>query len=158
MLESGELDAVFGARAPSCFTRGAPQVARMFPDHRKVEEDYYRRTKIFPTMHVIGIRRSIAAANPWLAASLYKAFAQAKALAMVEIAQIGHLFNSLPFGVSEVAAAKALMGEDFWSYGFEANRHVLETFTRYHHEQGLSAKKVAPEALFAPSTLDISKI
>jgi len=158
MLESGELDAVIGARAPSCFTRGAPNVARMFPDHRKVEEDYYRRTKIFPTMHVIGIRRSIAEAHPWLAASLYKAFAQAKALAMVELAQIGHLFNSLPFGVSEVAAAKALMGEDFWSYGFEANRHVLETFTRYHHEQGLSAKKVAPEALFAPSTLDISKI
>jgi 4,5-dihydroxyphthalate decarboxylase len=50
------------------------------------------------------------------------------------------------------------MGEDFWSYGFETNRHVLETFTRYHHEQGLSAQKVAPEALFAPSTLDVSKI
>jgi 4,5-dihydroxyphthalate decarboxylase len=158
MLEAGELDAVIGARAPSCFTRGAPNVARMFPDHRKVEEEYFRRTRIFPTMHVIGIRRAIVEANPWLPASLYKAFVQAKALAMVELAQIGHLFTSLPFGVSEFAAAKALMGEDFWSYGYEANRHVLDTFVRYHHEQGLSARPVKPEELFAPSTLDVSKI
>jgi 4,5-dihydroxyphthalate decarboxylase len=130
----------------------------MFPDHRRVEEDYYRRTRIFPIMHVIGIRRSIAEAHPWLAASLYKAFVQAKALCMAELAQIGHLYASLPFGVSEVAAAKALMGEDFWSYGFEANRHVLETFVRYHHAQGLSQRPVAPEELFARTTLDVSKI
>jgi 4,5-dihydroxyphthalate decarboxylase len=158
MLEAGELDAVIGARAPSCFTRGAPHVARMFPDHRKVEEEYFRRTRIFPTMHVIGIRRSIVEANPWLPASLYKAFVQAKALCMAELAQIGHLFTSLPFGVSELAATKALMGDDFWSYGFEANRHVLETFVRYHHQQGLSARPVAPEELFARSTLDTSRI
>ncbi len=158
MLESGELDAVIGARAPSCFTRGAPNIARMFPDHRKVEEDYYRRTKIFPDhardRHPPHHRRgeSVAGGEP------LQGFRAGEGAAMVELAQIGHLFNSLPFGVSEVAAAKALMGEDFWSYGFEANRHVLETFTRYHHEQGLSAQKVAPEALFAASTLDISKI
>lgn len=158
MLEAGELDAVIGARAPSCFTRGAPNVARMWPDHRKVEEDYYRRTKIFPTMHVMGVRQSLVAANPWLPASILKAFMQAKALCMAELGQIGHLFTSLPFGVSEFDAAKKLMGDDFWSYGYEANRHVLETFTRYHHEQGLSARKVAPEELFAQSTLDISKI
>jgi 4,5-dihydroxyphthalate decarboxylase len=109
-------------------------------------------------MHVIGVRQSLVDAHPWLPASLYKAFAQAKALCMAELAQIGHLYASLPFGVSEVAAAKALMGEDFWSYGFEANRHVLETFVRYHHEQGLSAQPVAPAALFARSTLDLSKI
>jgi 4,5-dihydroxyphthalate decarboxylase len=158
MLEAGELDAVIGARAPSCFTRGAPNIARMFPDHRRVEEEYFRRTRIFPVMHVVGIRKSIAATHPWLAASLYKAFVQAKALCMAELAQIGHLYTSLPFGVSEFAAAKALMGEDFWSYGFEANRHVLETFVRYHHRQGLSARPVAPEELFAPSTLDVSRI
>lgn len=158
MLEAGELDAVIGARAPSCFTRGAPNVARMWPDHRKVEEDYYRRTKIFPTMHVMGVRQSLVAANPWLPASILKAFMQAKALCMAELGQIGHLFTSLPFGVSEFDAAKKLMGDDYWSYGYEANRHVLETFTRYHHEQGLSARKVAPEELFAQSTLDISKI
>ena len=158
MLETGELDAVMGARAPSCFLRRAANVDRMWPDHRKVEEDYYRRTRIFPIMHIIGVRRSLVTEQPWLPASLLKAFTQAKALCMAELGQIGHLFASLPFGVSEFNAAKALMGEDYWSYGLEANRHVLETFTRYHHEQGLSARRVAPEELFASSTLEVAKI
>jgi 4,5-dihydroxyphthalate decarboxylase len=158
LLEAGELDAVISARAPSCFERGAPGVARLFPDYRSVEEDYYRRTKIFPIMHIIGIRKTLAERHPWLPVSVFKAFLRAKALAMQELAQIGHLFVSLPWGVSEFEKARGLMGEDYWSYGLAANRHTLETFTRYHHEQGLSARKVAPEELFAASTLDLTKI
>ncbi len=158
MLAKGELDAVIGARAPSCFSKGMPNIARMFPDYRRAEEEYFRRTRIFPIMHVIGIRRSIAEQNPWLAVSVLKAFMKAKDLCMAEMGQIGHLFTSLPWGVSEYEGAKALMGDDFWSYGFEPNRNVLETFTRYHHEQGLSAVKVDPKALFAESTLDLSKV
>jgi len=157
MLEAGELDAIFSAKAPSCYTRGAPNIARLFPDYRRAEEDYFRRTRIFPIMHVIGIRRSLAERHPWLPVSIYKAFLRAKELAMTELAQIGHLCVSLPWGVSEHQAARALMGDDYWSYGLEANRHVLETFTRYHHEQGLSERRVAPEDLFAASTLDLSK-
>jgi 4,5-dihydroxyphthalate decarboxylase len=157
MLEAGELDAVFSAKAPSCFTRGSPGVARLFPEFRKAEEDYFRRSRIFPMMHVIGIRRALAEQHPWLPVSVFKAFIQAKDLAMTELAQIGHLYASLPWGVSEYAAAQALMGEDYWSYGLEPNRHALETFTRYHHEQGLSARKVAPEELFASAALDLSK-
>ena len=158
MLEAGELDAVVSARAPSCFLRGAPNVARLFPDYRRTEEDYFRRTKIFPTMHIIGIRRTLAERHPWLPVSVFKAFLRAKELTMYELGQIGHLFTSLPWGVSEFEAARQLMGEDYWSYGFEPNRHVLETFLRYHHEQGLSARLVAPEELFARSTLDLTKI
>jgi 4,5-dihydroxyphthalate decarboxylase len=158
MLEAGELDAVISARAPSCFERGAPNVARLFPDYRSTEEDYYRRTKIFPTMHIIGIRRSLAERHPWLPVSVLKAFMRAKELTMYELGQIGHLFTSLPWGVSEFDKARVLMGNDYWSYGFEPNRHVLETFTRYHHAQGLSQRKVAPEELFAHSTLDLTKI
>lgn len=158
MLEAGELDAVISARAPSCFERGAPRVARLFPDYRKAEEDYFRRTRIFPIMHIIGIRKSLAEQHPWLAASVLKAFIAAKEIAMYELGQIGHLFASLPWGVSEFHAARQLMGQDYWSYGYEANRSVLETFTRYHHEQGLSSRRVPPEALFAPSSLDLTKI
>ncbi len=158
MLEAGELDAVISARAPSCFERGAPNVARLFPDYRTTEEDYFRRTKIFPTMHIIGIRKSLVERHPWLPVSVFKAFLRAKELTMYELGQIGHLFVTLPWGVSEFEKARALMGEDYWSYGLEPNRHVLETFTRYHHEQGLSARKVAPEELFAASTLDLTKI
>ena len=158
MLETGELDAVISARAPSCFERGAPNVARLFPDYRRTEEDYFRRTKIFPTMHIIGIRKSLVERHPWLPVSVLKAFMRAKDLAMYELGQIGHLFTTLPWGVSEFENARRLMGSDYWSYGFEPNRHVLDTFTCYHHEQGLSARKVAPEELFAHSTLDLTKI
>src|SRR5919204_2327370 len=158
MLEAGELDGMIGARAPSCFLRGAPNVARLFPDFRTVEQDYFKRTKMFPIMHVIGIRRSLAEQHPWLAVNVLKAFIKAKALCWYELGQIGHLFTSLPWGVAEFDATRKLMGEDYWSYGVEPNRHVLEAFTRYHHEQGLSARQMKLEELFAPATLELSKI
>ncbi len=158
MLESGEIDAVIGARAPSCFTRGAKNVARLFEDYRRTEADYFKRTGIFPIMHIIGIRKSLVERHPWLPVSVFKAFMQAKELAMYELGQIGHLFVSLPWGVAAYEEAKKLLGDDYWSYGFDRNRHVLETFTRYHHEQGLSSRRVAPEELFFESTLDLAKI
>lgn len=158
MLESGELDGVIGARAPSCYSRGAPHIARLFPDYRAVEEAYYRKTRIFPIMHAIGIRRELAAAHPWLAASVFKAFIQAKAICMQELGQIGHLATSLPWCVAEMESMQALMGPDFWSYGYEENHHALETMTRYSFDQGLSVRKLDPAELFAASTLDISKI
>jgi 4,5-dihydroxyphthalate decarboxylase len=158
MLESGELDGMIGARAPSCVLRGAPKVARLFPDFRKVEQDYFRRTRIFPIMHIIGIRKTLLEKHPWLAVNAMKAFVKAKEICWYELGQIGHLFNSLPWGVAEFADTRALMGEDYWSYGLQANRHVLEPFTRYHHEQGLSARKVSPEELFAPAACDLSRI
>ena len=158
MLESGELDGMIGARAPSCFTRGAPNVARMFPDYRAAEEEYFGRTRIFPIMHVIGIRKSLVEKHPWLPVNVFKAFIRAKEMAWYELGQIGHLFNSLPWGVQEFHKAQALMGQDYWSYGLEANRHVLDAFTRYHHEQGISARRVLPEELFHPASLDLSKV
>jgi len=87
-----------------------------------------------------------------------KAFTRAKDLAFIEMGQIGHLYHSLPWGVAAFEQARRDMGDDYWSYGFEANRHVLETFVRYHHQQGLSARQVAPEELFSPSTLDLTRI
>jgi 4,5-dihydroxyphthalate decarboxylase len=158
LLELGELDGVIGARAPSCFLRGAANVARMFPDYRAAETAYYKKTGIFPIMHVIGIRRSLVERHPWLPVNVYKAFLEAKQICMRELAQIGHLYCSLPWSVSEREAAAALMGEDFWSYGLEANENALDTFVRYHHGQGISTRRVAPRELFAESALDLSKI
>lgn len=158
MLAAGELDAVISARAPSCFSRGAPHVARLFDDYPAVEADYFRRRAIFPIMHIIGIRTTLVERHPWLPVSVFKAFSQAKDLAMAELAQIGHLFVSLPWGVASCEAAKSLMGADYWSYGYEQNRHALDTFCRYHHDQGLSSQVVDSASLFARSTLDLFKI
>jgi 4,5-dihydroxyphthalate decarboxylase len=158
MLEAGELDAVVGARAPSCFLNGAANVGRLFPDYPEAERRYYAKHKIFPIMHIIGVRKALAERHPWLPVSIYKAFCAARDLAMAELGQIGHLFVSLPWVVANFEQAKSSLGGDYWSYGFANNRHVLDAFTRYHHAQGLSKALVRPEQLFAASTLDLSKI
>lgn len=158
MLEAGELDGYIGARAPSCFLRGAHHVGRLFKDYIQDEKDYYRRTRIFPIMHMVGIRRTLVEQHPWLAVSVYKAFLEAKALAVHELNEICHLAVSLPWMVHHHNEAKALMGEDYWPYGLDANRHVIDKFADYHHGQGLSVRRVAAEELFARSSLDLSKI
>ena len=153
MLEAGELDAMLAARAPECFRRGAPHIARLWPDFQEVEEDYFKRTGLFPTMHVVGIRRSLVQAHPWLAPSILKAFTQAKDIALTEIEDVGISRTSLPWLPCDVARAKAIMGEDIWPYGYKRNRKEVECMLRWSVEQGLSSRLVAPEDLFAPGTI-----
>jgi 4,5-dihydroxyphthalate decarboxylase len=158
MLAAGELDALVAPRAPSCFTRREPQVARLFPEFRKVEQAYFAKTGLFPIMHVLGVRRSLAQQQPWLAASLVKAFAQAKELALAELGDVTALAASLPWLPAEVEETRARMGADWWPYGVDANRHALETLTRYAHEQGVTRRRLAVEELFAASTLERTRI
>ena len=158
MLESGEIDALISARAPSCYLRGAPNVDRLFPNFKAVEQDYFRRTRIFPIMHLIGIRRSIYEQHPWVAVNLLKAFMAAKEHVMYELGQIGHLFATLPWSVAEFEDTVRLMGRDYWSYGVEPNRAVIEKFVGYHHRQGLSKRLVSVDELFAPSTMQLTRI
>jgi 4,5-dihydroxyphthalate decarboxylase len=158
MLEKGELDAVIGARAPSCFLRGAPSVARLWPDYPAVEEAYFKKTKLFPIMHAIGIRKSLVEKYPWVAVNVYKAFLKAKALCMHELGQIGHLATTLPWPVAAYDRARAAMGEDFWPYGAHENKHALETLARYSFAQGLSVRQVPLEEMFAKPTYELSKI
>lgn len=158
MLEKGEIDAMITARAPSCFDRGAPQVGRLFPDFKAVEQEYFRRTRLFPIMHLIGIRKSLVEQYPWLPVSVYNAFLASKNIAVKELNELAQLMVNLPWVVDHFNETRRVMGEDFWPYGFNENRDGLETFARYHHEQGLSARRVRAEELFAPSTFDLSKI
>ena len=158
MLEAGELDALYSARAPSCYVRGAPNVARLFPDFRAVEKAYYRKTGIFPPMHLIGVKRELVERHPWLAASLYKAFFEAKKIALREVKEINALPVTLPWLVAEAQETVALMGEDFWRYGARENALEIETLTRYAFEQGLIGRRLTMEDLFPPSVIDISKV
>jgi 4,5-dihydroxyphthalate decarboxylase len=158
MLESGELDALYSARAPSCFLRGAPNVARLFPDFREVEKAYYRKTGIFPPMHLIGVKRTLVERHPWLPASLYKAFFEAKKMALHEVKEINALPVTLPWLVAEAQATVELMGGDFWRYGVKENAKEIETLVRYAHEQGLISRRFDMEELFPPSVIEISKV
>jgi 4,5-dihydroxyphthalate decarboxylase len=154
MLATGEIDALYTTRMPSSFVRGAPGVTRLWEDSRAAEEQYFRATSIFPIMHVVALRRELHERHPWVAQELQKAFSASLSLAADTLTQTSALMHMLPWLVQEVEATRALMGHDFWSYGLDGNRAALETFLRYSHEQGLSPRRLEPEALFAPSALE----
>lgn len=158
MLESGEIDALISARAPSSFVKGSPKVQRLFPNYKEVEVDYYRRTKIFPIMHVLVIRGDVYERHPWVARSLYKAFCEAKDRAIQAMRITNTLVCSLPWLFAEIEQVKQLFGSDWWPYGIEPNRHVLETLIRYMGEQGLIDRPLKVEEVFAPSTAGEFKI
>lgn len=158
MLEAGDLDALFTARAPSSFLARKPHIRQLFPDARAVEQRYYEKTGLFPIMHLVGIRRSLVAEYPWLPASVYKAFCQAKALALADLHDINALKVTLPWVVSETRETEMRMGRDFWRYGVSESRHEIEALCQYAFEQGLTARKVEVGELFAPTTYDVSKV
>lgn len=154
MLVDGEIDGFVGPRAPRCFDEGHPAIGRLFTDTVAEAETYFRKTHIFPIMHVLGLRRTLADAHPWLPGALLKAFTQARRLAQEALADTSATKVTMPFVEDNLARARALMGPDIWTYGLDGNRHVLETFLAYHHAQGLSPRKVAVEELFHPATLE----
>ena len=158
MLENGELDAVIGPRAPSCFDRGAPHVTYLFDDPQAAAAGWYKRTGLFPIRHTLGIKKSLVEQYPWLPGSVAKAFEKSKALALARLTDTSATKITLPFVEDHLRAARRLMGQDFWSYGFQENRHVLDAFLRQHHAEGLSSRLLAAEELFHPASLESFKI
>ena len=154
MLLAGELDALYSARRPLPFAQGNPGIRRLFADPRAAEERYFAETGIFPIMHTVVLRRDVYEARPWLARSLFKAFEQARALAMGRLAETNALRYSLPWLYDDVARVQGLMGEDYWAYGLDRNETTLRTLLRYSYEQGLVDRLIEPRDLFAPETVD----
>jgi len=158
MIADGEIDALHTARAPSTHRSRPGEVRRLFESYVEVERAYFRKTRIFPIMHTVVIRRELYRAQPWIAGALHKAFLSAQRKTYDDLAITAALKTMLPWQVAHVEDVRREMGEDWWAYGLAPNRHVLDTFLRYHHEQGLSQRRLAPEELFAPETLESFKI
>ena len=158
MLDAGEIDAFMGPRVPPAFARGDRKVGWLFPDPVAAAKDYYKRTGIFPIMHLVGVRRELAERQPWLPAAVLKAFERSKAIALEKLSDTSSTKVTLPFVEEALGEARALMGEDFWPYGVDANRKTLETFLRHHHAQGLSPRLIKVEELFHPGTLETYKL
>lgn len=158
MLERGDIDGIVGPRAPSCFERGHPHVRWLFADPSRAAAEYFQRTRIFPIMHVLGVRRDLAERHPWVPMALYKAFSAAKDIALERLTDTSATKVTLPFVEEQLRAARALMGPDFWSYGAGPNHHVLDKFLHHHHAQGLSQRRLQVGELFHPSTLESFKI
>ena len=155
-LRNGEIDAVFTARVPSPFVRGETWMARLFPDSKEVEKEYYRQSGIFPIMHTVVLREEVYQKCAWAAQSLYKAYCKAKDLCFERLLSAAALPVSLPWLSGAMEETFALMGRDFWPYGLEPNRKTLSKLLQYMREQGLLPEdyKPQPEELFAPSTLE----
>lgn len=157
MLAAGELDALITPGMPEAFLEGRSTVRRLFPDFPTREKDYFRRTGIFPIMHLVVMRGALGRAYPWLAMSLYKAFCLAKTLCLQALYDTVVLKSTLPWMIAEVEEVRDLFGRaDYWPYGLDddMNRTTLEVLARYALEQGITSRRIAPEELFAPSVLD----
>ena len=153
MLVAGEIDALLAYKPPKLFLKGHPGIARLFPDYEALERAYAARTGIFPVMHLMGIKRDLAEAHPWLAMSLLTAFTRAKDMALADLAIVQALKVALPWTSAEFERTRAALGDDYWPYGIARNRAALAALARWHHAQGLSPHPLTMEELFFRTTL-----
>jgi hypothetical protein len=156
MLDSGEIDALISNDVPQAMLNGSATIARLFPDYESVERDYFVRTGIFPAMHIIAIRRELADERG-LPSALFHAYSEAKELvqqACRDDAAKQHFEVITPWFSELFAENRALLGEDWWPYGLKRNRTAVDTFLRYHYEQGLSQRRLTSNDIFVPELLD----
>jgi 4,5-dihydroxyphthalate decarboxylase len=153
LIERGELDFLMTANSPLSFRRGAPTVRRLFPNYAELEKDYYRRTRIYPIMHTVVIRRDVYERDPWVALSMYKALCRAKDHTYRWIVEGGSAKVTSAWLLPLLEEEQAIIGRDWFPYGIAQNRPSIEALLQYLHEQGLTDRRVALEELFVPSTL-----
>jgi 4,5-dihydroxyphthalate decarboxylase len=155
LLESGEVDAVFSAVEPRGYVEGNPAIDRLFSDYRAAERDYFASTGIFPIMHAVAMRNDVVEANPWLPKAVFEAYSEAKQRMYQEMHRVGWAMISLPWVGKELEDTRELMGDNYWPYGIDANRKVLEAMFLYSYEQGLASRQLTIEELFHPTTLEL---
>jgi 4,5-dihydroxyphthalate decarboxylase len=154
LLVSGKIDALISVMIPAALNRESSNIVRLFPDYRDLEQDYFRRTGIFPIMHTVVIKKDIYDKEPWLAISLYKAFKEAKQICYRRLLNTDALNTILPWSVNEMETTREIMGTDYWDYSIEGSRPTLDALTRYLYEQGLTEKQMNPDDLFVKNIDD----
>jgi 4,5-dihydroxyphthalate decarboxylase len=157
LLLNGDCDALITAITPRSYLEGNPNIKQLFSDVRAVESNYYRKTKLFPIMHVVAIRKDVLKEHPWLAKAIFDMYSKAKKVAYKNLESTTVLRVTLPWALDEYESTKKLMGENYWKYGIESNRKVLEILMRYVYEQGLVKRQIKLEELFDPSTLELNE-
>lgn len=155
MLASGDIDAAFSHQVPACFSSGAPQVKRLFPEYRDAEIEYFHRTGVHPIMHCVVLREDHYRRHPWALRSLYKALLEAKQKTMESLLDNGALAAMIPFLPAVVTDIRRILGEDFWPYGVDNNHKTLEKLLLYAFQQGLTPRNLTVEELFGDSVRDL---
>jgi 4,5-dihydroxyphthalate decarboxylase len=157
LLASGAVDATFHAVEPRAYVERHPNVGRLFPDYRSTERAYFKKTGIFPIMHVIAIKKSLVKQNPWIVEAVFNAYSQSKQMAYKYMANAAWAYDMLPWFGQEFEETRALMGNNYYSYGIEANRKTLEALFRYSHQQGLCSRELTIEELFEPTSIKLKE-
>ena len=152
LLVSGDLDAVLAARPIPAFINKHPDVVRMFEDFVSAEKAYLRRSRIFPIMHTVVVKKGLLDRHPWLAANLFKAFDEARRRSIARVSHDGAPMYPVPWLSSAVNEARSILGDDYFAYGVEANRPTLTAFLRWAHQQGVAQRLMTPEELFPAQT------
>lgn len=155
LLISGQVDAILHPAEPRVYQERNPIVKRLFEDHRTVEQDFYRRTGMFPIMHTVAIRRDVAKKNPWLPKAVFEAYSKAKAMDFDHMRKLGWAYDTLPWYGQEFNETRELMGNNFYPYGLKASAASYDAAFRYTYEQGLAKRRVSLEEMFEPSTLEL---
>lgn len=158
MLLDGEIDAIIAPQVPPAMRNGHPDIGYLFPNYVQLEQAYFKKTGIFPIMHVVVLRNELFQTHPWVAVSLYQAFEQARRNCMETLNIEEPLPVSVPWIHEYVKSIHELMGENYWSYGIENNRQVIEAICQYTFEQGVAPRKVMIEELFAGNVAALSQI
>jgi len=157
LLLNDGCDALITAITPKAFLEGNPKIKRLFPDVKAAEISYYKKTRMFPIMHVVAIRNDVIKENPWLPKAVFEMYSQAKQKAYSDLETTTSLKVTLPWVTQEFEDTRKLMGANYWKYGIEANRKELDVLMRYVYEQGLVKRQIEFESLFHPSTLELEE-
>ena len=157
MIIAGDVDALVTAIEPKAYTDGHPKVRLLFPNVQATEKEYFKKTGVFPIMHAVAVRKDFAEAHPSLPKALFSLYSRAKQAAYKDLETVGVLKVTLPWVNQELDDTRALMGDNYWKYGVEANRKELELVMRYTHEQGLVKRRLRVEEIFHPSTLKLTE-
>src|SRR5580692_13100236 len=158
MLAAGEIDCALIARPPTCFLRGHPDVVRLFPDFLEREEEHFEKSKVFPIMHVIAIKREILEAHPWAARNLYNAFNESKRRSLERLYDPAVSRYPLPWLPIYARKMQDIFDGDTFPYGIEENRPTLEQFMRYTYEQGIAKRHVKPEEIFPKGIMTLVRV
>ena len=157
LLLNGDCDALITAITPRAYLEGNPNIKRLFSDVKATEIEYYRKTKLFPIMHVVAIRTDVLKKNPWLAKAVFNMYTEAKKVAYKNLESTTVMRVTLPWTIDEYESTQNIMGDNYWKYGIEQNRKELEVLMRYVYEQGLVKRQIEFEQLFDPTTLELKE-
>jgi 4,5-dihydroxyphthalate decarboxylase len=150
LLLAGEIDCIIGPNAPAGAYGDPPKIVRLIEDHRRVEQEYFDRTGVFPIMHLIAIRREAYEAHRWIAMNLLTAFEAAKERSLARAVESTASRFPVPWLEHYVRSLGEHHGIDRWAYGVDANRVTLDAFLQMAHEQGVMSSKLTADELFVP--------